>query len=89
MDRKEDGPAHTLADELDETRRLMMHWWNLSAELLVMLNETTDELDGIMDVRGHLATTRDVRDRAYALIDKARASLPLPKERPSCEGCPD
>ena len=40
-------------------------------ELLAMLKETVDELDAIIDQKGHTAQTRAIRDRAYALIAKA------------------
>jgi len=41
-------------------------------ELLTMLKETADELDAIMDQKGHTAQTRAIRDRAYALIAKVK-----------------
>ena len=40
-------------------------------ELLAMLIEAANELDAIIDQKGHTAQTRAIRDRAYALIAKA------------------
>ena len=44
----------------------------VAPELLTMLKETADELDAIMDQKGHTAQTRAIRDRAYALIAIAK-----------------
>lgn len=41
-------------------------------DLLACLVETTNELDNIIDQKGHTGLSRGIRDRAYAAIAKAR-----------------
>ena len=59
---------HVFADVAEDNAALL----HAAPGLLTMLKETADELDAIMDQKGHTAQTRAIRDRAYALIAIAK-----------------
>jgi len=70
------------ADDLQECRKLMMHWWTLSGELLVACEAAKLYLDWGFGKLGPNATPPDYPHLLGAIIAKAHAAgLPAAREQ--------
>ena len=65
------------ADDLKGCRELMIHWWNLSAELLMALKALLDAAYDTEATGVPCVTLEPAMEAAKAIIDKAEPKLRL------------